>query len=78
MPTNQPRRTTASTASTSASGSQLSLPENGDRAVHILLDVYERVLQRNPGLPAGMLVMEHGRLADPEQQARAVAPGIPA
>lgn len=49
----------------------------GDRAVRILLDVYERVLQDNPGLPAGTLVMEHGGLAGPGQRARAVAPGIP-
>ncbi|MEU6548910.1 amidohydrolase [Streptomyces sp. NPDC046915] len=49
----------------------------GDRAVRMLLDVYERVLQRNPGLPAGTLVMEHGGLAGPEQRARAVALGIP-
>lgn len=49
----------------------------GDRAVRILLDVYERVLARNPGLPAGTLVMEHGGLAGPEQRARAVALGVP-
>ncbi|MFH8663202.1 hypothetical protein [Streptomyces afghaniensis] len=49
----------------------------GDRAVRTLLDVYERVLERNPGLPAGTLVMDHGHLAGPEQQARAVALGIP-
>ncbi|MFI8240462.1 amidohydrolase [Streptomyces sp. NPDC085866] len=49
----------------------------GDRAVRILLDVYERVLQRNPGLPAGTMVMEHGGLAGPEQRARAVALGVP-
>ncbi|MEV5844028.1 amidohydrolase [Streptomyces sp. NPDC051985] len=49
----------------------------GDRAVRTLLDVYERVLDRNPGLPAGTLVMEHGGLAGPEQRARAVALGIP-
>ncbi|MEV7283061.1 amidohydrolase [Streptomyces sp. NPDC093252] len=49
----------------------------GDRAVRILLDVYERVLDRNPGLPAGTLVMEHGGLAGPEQRARAVALGVP-
>ncbi|MGW0999511.1 amidohydrolase [Streptomyces sp. NPDC002523] len=49
----------------------------GDHAVRILLDVYERVLARNPGLPAGMLVMEHGGLAGPEQRARAAALGIP-
>lgn len=49
----------------------------GDRAVRILLDVYERVLVRNPGLPAGTLVMEHGGLAGPEQCTRAVELGIP-
>ncbi|MEU8970692.1 amidohydrolase [Streptomyces monashensis] len=49
----------------------------GDRAVRVLLDVYEHVLTRNPGLPAGTLVMEHGGLAGPEQRARAVALGIP-
>ncbi|MFI1766597.1 amidohydrolase [Streptomyces sp. NPDC020800] len=49
----------------------------GDRAVRVLLDVYERVLERNPGLPAGTLVMEHGGLAGPEQRSRAVALGIP-
>jgi len=49
----------------------------GDRAVRVLLDVYERVLRNNPGLPEGMLVMEHGGLAGPEQRARAVRMGIP-
>ncbi|MFD5841007.1 amidohydrolase [Streptomyces chartreusis] len=49
----------------------------GDRAVRTLLDVYERVLERNPGLPVGTLVMEHGGLAGPEQQARTVELGIP-
>jgi hypothetical protein len=49
----------------------------GDRAVRTLLDVYERVLRRNPGLPAGTLVMEHGGLAGAEQRARAVALGVP-
>ncbi|MGN5381675.1 amidohydrolase [Streptomyces lasalocidi] len=49
----------------------------GDRAVRVLLDVYERVLARNPGLPVGTLVMEHGGLAGPAQRARAVALGIP-
>ena len=49
----------------------------GDRAVRTLLDVYERVLEDNPGLPAGSLVMEHGGLAGPEQRARAVKLGIP-
>ncbi|HEY4453458.1 MAG TPA: amidohydrolase [Pseudonocardiaceae bacterium] len=49
----------------------------GDRAVRTLLDVYERVLDDNPGLPSGSLVIEHGGLARPEQRARAVALGIP-
>ncbi|MDH6220334.1 amidohydrolase [Streptomyces pseudovenezuelae] len=49
----------------------------GDRAVRILLDVYDRVLARNSGLPTGTLVMEHGGLAGPEQRARAVELGIP-
>jgi predicted amidohydrolase YtcJ len=49
----------------------------GDRAVRILLDVYERVLANNPGLPAGTLVMEHGGLAGAEQRARAAKLGIP-
>ncbi|MFI6055102.1 amidohydrolase [Streptomyces violascens] len=49
----------------------------GDRAVRVLLDVYARVLDRNPGLPAGTLVMEHGGLAGPEQRARAVGLGVP-
>jgi predicted amidohydrolase YtcJ len=49
----------------------------GDRAVRVLLDVYERVLADNPGLPANTLVMEHGGLAGPKQQARAAELGIP-
>jgi hypothetical protein len=49
----------------------------GDRAVRVLLDVYQRVLDRVPGLPAGSLVLEHGGLAGAEQRARAVALGIP-
>ena len=49
----------------------------GDRAVRVLLDIYEQVLNRNPGLPAGTLVMEHGGLAGARQRARAVALGIP-
>jgi len=47
----------------------------GERAVRILLDVYERVLQRNPCLPAGTLVMEARGLAGPEQRARGVVLG---
>ncbi|QUQ63983.1 amidohydrolase [Kutzneria sp. CA-103260] len=49
----------------------------GDRAVRVLLDVYEQVLADNLGLPANSLVMEHGGLASPKQQTRAVALGIP-
>ncbi|MFJ9369856.1 amidohydrolase [Nocardia sp. NPDC101769] len=49
----------------------------GDRAVRVLLDVYECVLQDNPGLAPGSLVIEHGGLAGPEQRARAVALGVP-
>jgi predicted amidohydrolase YtcJ len=49
----------------------------GDRAVRILIDVYEQVLERTPGLPTGSLVIEHGGLADPRQRARAARLGIP-
>jgi predicted amidohydrolase YtcJ len=49
----------------------------GDRAVRILLDVYQEVLERNPWTPPRSLVMEHAGLAGPEQRARAVALGIP-
>lgn len=49
----------------------------GDRAVRVLLDVYERVLARNPGLPPRSLVIEHGGLAPAGQRARAVALGVP-
>lgn len=49
----------------------------GDRAVRILLDVYQQVLERNPWLPPRSLVIEHGGLAARDQQARAVALGVP-
>jgi predicted amidohydrolase YtcJ len=49
----------------------------GDRATRTVLDVYERVLQANPGLPTGTLVIEHALLAPPEQRARAIRMGIP-
>lgn len=49
----------------------------GDRAVRTLLDVYERVIEENPGLKPGTLVIEHGFLADKEQRARAIRHGIP-
>lgn len=49
----------------------------GDRGLRILLDVYEQVLDRHPGLEPGTLVVEHGGLATPEQRARAIRLGIP-
>ncbi|MEV4611491.1 amidohydrolase [Kitasatospora sp. NPDC049258] len=49
----------------------------GDRGLRILLDIYEQVLARHPGLPPGTLVIEHGGLATPEQRARAIRLGIP-
>ncbi|WP_282692249.1 amidohydrolase [Streptomyces sp. CC208A] len=49
----------------------------GDRGLRTLLDVYETVLRRRPGLPQGTLVIEHGGLARPDQRARAVRLGIP-
>jgi predicted amidohydrolase YtcJ len=48
----------------------------GDRGVRLLLDVYERVITAVPDLPRGTLVIEHGLLADPEQQARAARLGV--
>ena len=49
----------------------------GDRAVRTVIDIYERVLERNPWVPPRALVIEHGGLASAEQQARAVALGLP-
>jgi predicted amidohydrolase YtcJ len=49
----------------------------GDRAVHTLLDVYERVLKENPGVPKGALVLEHGGLSPTKERARAAKMGIP-
>lgn len=49
----------------------------GDRAVRTLLDVYEQVIQENPSLKPGSLVIEHGFLADAQQRARAIRLGIP-
>ncbi|MEU6236228.1 amidohydrolase [Kitasatospora sp. NPDC047058] len=49
----------------------------GDRGVRTLLDLYERVHRRIPGLPRGTLVMEHGGLADRAQRHRAVRLGVP-
>ncbi|MGW3039987.1 amidohydrolase [Kitasatospora sp. NPDC001159] len=49
----------------------------GDRGLRVLLDVFEQVLKRRPGLPPGTLVVEHGGLARADQRARAIALGIP-
>lgn len=49
----------------------------GDRAVRLLLDIYEDVLTRHPWLPSNSLVIEHAGLASLEQRARAIALGIP-
>ncbi|MFF2079390.1 amidohydrolase [Kitasatospora sp. NPDC058162] len=49
----------------------------GDRGLRVLLDVFEQVVKRHPGLPPGTLVVEHGGLARADQRARAVALGIP-
>jgi predicted amidohydrolase YtcJ len=48
----------------------------GDRAVRLLLDIYERALGDNPETPPGTLVIEHGFLADAEQRGRAVRMGV--
>jgi hypothetical protein len=48
----------------------------GDHAVRTLLDVYERVVEENPGLKPGTLVLEHGFLADAQQRARAIRLGV--
>jgi predicted amidohydrolase YtcJ len=49
----------------------------GDRAVHTLLDVYERVVKENPSEPKGALVLEHGGLSPAKERARAIKMGIP-
>jgi predicted amidohydrolase YtcJ len=49
----------------------------GDRAVRVLLDVYERVLAEVPGVSRGSLVLEHGGLTRKAQRARAVCMGVP-
>jgi len=48
----------------------------GDCAVRRVLDAYEQVAVRHPGLPAGTLVIEHAFLADAQARARAVRLGI--
>ena len=49
----------------------------GDSAVRNLLDAYEQVMQDNPGIKPGTLVIEHAMLAYAEQRARAIKLGIP-
>ena len=48
----------------------------GDRAVGVVLDVYERVVHEVGGLPPATLVVEHALLAEPAQRARAVRLGV--
>jgi predicted amidohydrolase YtcJ len=48
----------------------------GDGAVRRVLDAYERVALRHPGLPPGTLVIEHAFLADAASRARAVRLGV--
>ncbi|KAI4656293.1 hypothetical protein J4E93_001012 [Alternaria ventricosa] len=48
----------------------------GDRAVGLVLDVYEELMHRFPYLQPGTLVMEHGGLVSPSEQIRAVELGI--
>src|SRR6516164_8887740 len=48
----------------------------GDRTVHTLLDVYERILAAHPTVVPGTLVIEHAFLADREQRARAIRLGV--
>ncbi len=49
----------------------------GDRSVETLLDLYAALLDRHPGLPPHMLVLEHGGFADDGLRSRAVELGIP-
>jgi predicted amidohydrolase YtcJ len=48
----------------------------GDRAVRVLLDVYEAVLAQVGPVPPRTLVIEHALLSDAAQRARAVRAGI--
>ena len=49
----------------------------GDRAVRTTIDVYEKVIQDNPGIKPGTLVLEHAFLADSKQRDRAIKLRIP-
>src|SRR5215467_12140879 len=48
----------------------------GDRAVRTVLDAYEQVVNDNPGLRPGTLVIEHAFLSDAAQRARAARLGV--
>lgn len=48
----------------------------GDRAVSVVLDVYERVVHEAGPLPPATLVVEHALVAEPARQARAVRLGV--
>jgi len=48
----------------------------GDRAVRTTLDAFEQVVNDNPGLKPGTLVIEHAFLVDAIQRARAIRLGI--
>jgi predicted amidohydrolase YtcJ len=48
----------------------------GDRAVGVVLDVYERVVHEAGPLPPATLVVEHALVVEPAQQARAVRLGV--
>jgi predicted amidohydrolase YtcJ len=60
-----------------AAGWRVGTHAAGDRAVRIILDVYERVQAAVPGIPPDALVIEHALVSSPEQRARAVAMAIP-
>ncbi|KAJ4110321.1 hypothetical protein NW768_012081 [Fusarium equiseti] len=49
----------------------------GDRAIRLLLDVYERLLRGHPHLPPNTLVMEHGGFVTADQRLRAINLNIP-
>jgi predicted amidohydrolase YtcJ len=60
-----------------AAGWRVGTHAAGDRAVRVILDVYERVQAAVPGIAPDALVIEHALLSSPEQRVRAVAMGIP-
>ena len=48
----------------------------GDKAVSLVLDVYEKVLSKVGAVAPGSLVIEHAFMADAEARARAIAAGV--